>query len=106
MSSDCAWVAVRDCKWGSRKWAGFLGQGCLKGGLKTSSRKGANKQKPKEVKTQLQTDKRSISGWGVNQGQRPLKRCSSKDFQQVIIVPTATAAFHDETCAVGMLLQE
>ena len=40
------------------------------------------------------------------QGQRPLKRCSSKDFQQVVIIPTTTAAFHDETCAVGMLFQE
>jgi hypothetical protein len=40
------------------------------------------------------------------QGQRPLKRCSSKDFQQVVIIPTTTAAFHDEACAVGMLFQE
>ena len=40
------------------------------------------------------------------QGQRPLNRCSSKDFQQVVFVPTTTATFHDETRAVGMLLQE
>jgi hypothetical protein len=44
--------------------------------------------------------------YAIPQGQRPLKRCSSNDFQQVVIAPTTTAAFHDETCAVGMLLQE
>jgi len=40
------------------------------------------------------------------QGQRPLNRCSSKDFEQVVFVPSTTATFHDETGAVGMLLQE
>ncbi len=35
-----------------------------------------------------------------------LKRCSSKDFKQVAIVPTTTSPFHDKACAVGMLLQE
>jgi hypothetical protein len=41
-----------------------------------------------------------------DQGQRPLNRCSSKDFDQVVFVPTTTSTFHDETGAVGMLLQE
>ena len=40
------------------------------------------------------------------QSQRPLKRCSSKHFQQVVVVPTTTATFHDETRAVWILLQE
>ena len=40
------------------------------------------------------------------QGQRPLKRCSGKDFQQEVFVPTTTAAFHCKAVAVGMLLQE
>ncbi len=40
------------------------------------------------------------------QGQRSLKRCSGKDFQQELFVPTTTVAFHDEARAVGMLLQE
>ena len=40
------------------------------------------------------------------QGQRPLKRCSGKDFQQEVFVPTTTAAFHGKAVAVGMLLQE
>ncbi len=39
-------------------------------------------------------------------GPAPLKRCSSKDFKQVAIVPTTTSPFHDKACAVGMLLQE
>ena len=52
------------------------------------------------------TAQREAQKRGLHQGQRPLKRCSSKDFQQVVIVPTTTAAFQDETCAVGMLLQE
>ena len=42
----------------------------------------------------------------VTQGQRPLKGCSGKDFQQELFVPTTTAAFHGEARAVGMLLQE
>ncbi len=40
------------------------------------------------------------------QGQRSLKRCSSRDFQQEVFVPTTTTAFHGEARAVGMLLQE
>ncbi len=40
------------------------------------------------------------------QGQRTLKRCPNNDFQQVVVVPTTTATFHDETRAVGMLLQK
>ena len=40
------------------------------------------------------------------QGQRPLKRCSDKDFQQKVFVPTTTAAFHRDAGAIGMLLQK
>jgi hypothetical protein len=40
------------------------------------------------------------------QGQRPLNRCASKDFQQVVFVPTTATAFHGDARAVGMLLQE
>jgi hypothetical protein len=40
------------------------------------------------------------------QGQRTLNRCSGKDFQHEPFAPTATAAFHNETRAVWMLLQE
>ena len=43
---------------------------------------------------------------GTGQGQRSLNRCSSKDFQHVVLVPTTTATFHDETRAVWILLQE
>ena len=42
----------------------------------------------------------------ARQGQRPLKCCSGKDFQQEVFVPTTTATFHGEARAVGMLLQE
>src|SRR5271157_1374520 len=42
----------------------------------------------------------------ARQGQRSLKRCSGKDFQQKVFVPTTTAAFHGKAVAVGMLLQE
>jgi hypothetical protein len=40
------------------------------------------------------------------QGQRSLKRCSINDLQEELVIPTTTAAFHDETRAVGMLLQQ
>jgi hypothetical protein len=40
------------------------------------------------------------------QGQRPLTRCASEDFQQVVFVPTTATAFHGDARAVGMLLQE
>jgi hypothetical protein len=40
------------------------------------------------------------------QGQRPLNRCSNKDFEQVVFVPATTSAFHDQAGATGMLLQE
>src|SRR5512135_3876698 len=40
------------------------------------------------------------------QGQRSLKRCSGQDFQQEVVAPTATAAFHGEAFAAGMLLQQ
>jgi prepilin-type N-terminal cleavage/methylation domain-containing protein len=39
------------------------------------------------------------------QGQRSLKCCPSKDFQQEVFVPATTAAFHGDTVAAGMLLQ-
>jgi Domain of unknown function (DUF4365) len=42
----------------------------------------------------------------TTQGQRPLNRCASKDFQQVVFVPTTATAFHGDARAVGMLLQE
>lgn len=41
------------------------------------------------------------------QGQLQLRRCSGKDFQQEVVVPTATAAFHhDAGAGIGMLLQQ
>ena len=40
------------------------------------------------------------------QGRRPLNRCASEDFQQVVFVPTTATAFHGDARAVGMLLQE
>ncbi len=40
------------------------------------------------------------------QGQRSLNRCSGKDFQHEVFAPTATAAFHSQTVAAGMLLQQ
>ena len=42
----------------------------------------------------------------LGQGQRSLKRCSGKDFEHELVVPTATTAFHDEAFAAGMLLQQ
>jgi hypothetical protein len=38
------------------------------------------------------------------QGQRLLTLCSGKDLEQVVIVPTASAAFHGHAVFVGMLL--
>ena len=43
---------------------------------------------------------------GVAQGQRSLNRCSGRDFQHEVFAPTATAAFHSQTVAAGMLLQQ
>ena len=40
------------------------------------------------------------------QGQRSLNCCPSKDFQQEVVAPTATAAFHGHTVAARMLLQQ
>ena len=40
----------------------------------------------------------------ATQGQLQLKRCSQKDFQQVVFVPTATAAFHHGAVLARMLL--
>ena len=34
---------------------------------------------------------------------RPLKRCCGKHFQQELLVPAATAAFHDEAALARML---
>jgi hypothetical protein len=53
-------------------------------------------------------------GWGVSrmspadesQGQRSLKRCSRKNFQQEAFAPAATAAFPGDALAAGMLLQQ
>ena len=42
----------------------------------------------------------------IPQGQRSLNRCSCKNFQQEVFVPTTTAAFHREAQATGVLLQE
>ena len=43
---------------------------------------------------------------GVAQGQRSLNRCSGRDSQHEVFAPTATAAFHSQTVAAGMLLQQ
>ena len=43
---------------------------------------------------------------GCPQGQRSLNRCSGRDFQHEVCAPTATAAFHSQTVAAGMLLQQ
>jgi tetraacyldisaccharide 4'-kinase len=40
----------------------------------------------------------------AKQGQRLLTLCSGKDLEQVVIVPTASAAFHGHAVFVGMLL--
>ena len=52
------------------------------------------------------TDVKFLATEAEHQGQRSLNRCSSKDFQHVVLVPTAAATFHDETRAVRILLQE
>ncbi len=41
-----------------------------------------------------------------HQGQHTLNCSSSNDLQQVVVVPTATAAFHGQARGVRMLLQE
>ena len=43
---------------------------------------------------------------GVAQGQRSLNRCSGRDFQHEVFAPIGTAAFHSQTVAAGMLLQQ
>ena len=55
--------------------------------------------------------KTRIITWGLcgdklGQGQRSLNRCSGRDFQHEVFAPTATAAFHSQTVAAGMLLQQ
>jgi len=40
------------------------------------------------------------------QGQRVLTACSSKDLEHVVVVPTASAAFHGHAVFLGMLLQQ
>jgi putative ATP-dependent endonuclease of OLD family len=40
------------------------------------------------------------------QGQLQLKRCTGKHFQQEVFIPTATAPFHHDAVAAGMLLQQ
>ena len=35
-----------------------------------------------------------------------LNRCSGRDFQHEVFAPTGTAAFHSQTVAAGMLLQQ
>jgi hypothetical protein len=40
------------------------------------------------------------------QGQRLLTACSGKDLEHVVIVPTASAAFHGHAVFFGMLLQQ
>jgi Winged helix-turn helix len=47
-----------------------------------------------------------LEGSPRDQGQRPLNRCSNKDFEQVVFVPATTSTFHDQAGAAGMLLQE
>ena len=82
---------------------------CREGCSEPSQSVGDDDWRPKRlVRTVLSSiaESKDFGKQMERQGQRPLKRCSSKDFQHVIIVPTTTAAFHDETCAVGMLLQE
>ena len=46
--------------------------------------------------------------WGreEDQGQRTLNCSSSNDLQQVVVIPAATATFHGQARAVGMLFQE
>ena len=39
-----------------------------------------------------------------NQGQRVLRMCSRKNLEQVVIVPTTSAAFHGHAVFVGTLL--
>jgi len=40
------------------------------------------------------------------QGQRPLTCCAGKDFQQEVVVPSATAAFADDAVAAGVLFEQ
>ena len=42
----------------------------------------------------------------TTQGQRTLNCSSSNDLQQVVVIPAATATFHGQARAVGMLFQE
>ena len=49
------------------------------------------------VASYLTSFKELLPGNGPqDQGQRSLKRCSGKDFEHELVVPTATTAFHDE----------
>ena len=47
-----------------------------------------------------------VTAQGWLQGQRSLNRCSGRDFQHEVFAPTATAAFHSQTVAAGMLLPQ
>ena len=58
----------------------------------------------------VQTDKRAWfkrrSQLRGGSGPASLNRCSGRDFQHEVFAPTATAAFHSQTVAAGMLLQQ
>lgn len=41
-----------------------------------------------------------------SQGQRELSSCASKDFQHVVLVPTARATFHGDAFLTAVLLQQ
>ena len=52
----------------------------------------------------------TVVGWKHalvgRQGRRVLTACSGKDLEHVVIVPTASAAFHGHAVFLGMLLQQ
>ncbi len=46
------------------------------------------------------------AGTAATQGQRSLNCCAGKDFEHEVFVPPATAAFHNDTVAARVLLQQ
>ena len=82
------------------------------------ARHSTNRRKPRQAKFTLTLHRtgqwcKKIHGklyyFGTDkdaQGQLPLNRCPSKDFQQELFAPAAAAAFHGDAVFAGMLFEQ
>src|SRR5271157_4285093 len=100
------------CFQGENREPGITVAGCTLNRLRTGLRWARSTEADGEGDVREPCDTKSGQGSnaghssGVAQGQRSLNRCSGRDFQHEVFAPTATAAFHSQTVAAGMLLQQ